>query len=105
MINSLKDVNRPIKFDEFLNIICSKVGDLKSRDGITRVFQLWDTEGHGYADFDSFKHVAKQLGETMNDQELTEMMHNAYILNGTETHDNFNFEEFYTIVSKKANAN
>lgn len=42
MINGLKDVNRPIKFDEFLEIICSKVGDCKSRDGITKVFQIWD---------------------------------------------------------------
>lgn len=47
IINSLKDVNRPIKFDEFLNIVCSKVGDTKSRDGITKVFQIWDKEGNG----------------------------------------------------------
>jgi Ca2+-binding EF-hand superfamily protein len=83
MINSLKDVNKPIRFDDFLNIICSKVGDCKSRDGITRVFQLWDKEGHGYVDYDSFKRIARELGETMNDDELTEMMHNAYIMNGT----------------------
>jgi Ca2+-binding EF-hand superfamily protein len=31
MINGLKDINRSIKFDEFLEIICSKVGDCKSR--------------------------------------------------------------------------
>lgn len=101
MINGLKDVNRPIKFDEFLDIVCSKVGDTKSRDGITRVFQIWDSQGNGYADFDSFKRIARELGETMNDDELTEMMHNAYIMNGTETHDSFNFEEFYGIVTKK----
>lgn len=101
MINGLREVNRPIKFDEFLEIVCSKVGDTKSRDGITRVFQIWDKQGNGYADFESFKRVARELGETMNDDELTEMMHNAYIMNGTETHDNFNFEEFYNIVTKK----
>lgn len=38
MIEGLRTVNRPLKFDEFLDIICSKVGDCKSRDGITRVF-------------------------------------------------------------------
>lgn len=51
MINGIKEVNRPIKFDEFLEIICSKVGDIKSRDGITRIFQIWDNQGNGYADF------------------------------------------------------
>lgn len=28
-------------------------------------------------------------------------MHNSYIINGTESHDSFSFEEFYNIVSKK----
>jgi hypothetical protein len=37
----------------------------------------------------------------MNDDELTEMMHNAFILNSTETHDSFSPEEFYNIVTKK----
>ena len=101
MINGLREVNRPIKFDEFLDIVCSKVGDTKSRDGLTRVFQIWDKPGNGFADFDSFKRIARKLGETLNDEELTEMMHNAYIMNNTETHDNFSFEEFYTIVTKK----
>ena len=101
MINGLREVNRPIKFDEFLEIVCSKVGDTKSREGITKVFNIWDREGQGSADFNSFKRIARELGETLNDDELTEMMHNAYIMNGTENHDNFNFEEFYAIVTKK----
>lgn len=62
IVNGLRETNRPIKFDEFLNIVCSKVGDCKSRDGITKVFQIWDKEGNGYADFDSFKRIARELG-------------------------------------------
>jgi hypothetical protein len=30
-------------------------------------------------------------------------MHNAHILNNTENHDHFNFDEFYNIVTKKVN--
>ena len=37
----------------------------------------------------------------MNDDELTEMMHNAYIINATESHEAFSFDDFYNIVSKK----
>lgn len=77
------------------------MGDNKSREGLKKVFSLWDPEGLGIIDFDSFKRIAKELGETMNDDDLTEMMHNAYILNNTETHENFSFEEFYNIVTKK----
>lgn len=101
MIEGLRAVNHPLRFDEFLEVVCSKVGDCKSRDGITRVFQIWDKEGQGVADFESFKRIARELGETMNDDEITEMMHNAYILNSTDSHDAFNYEDFYTIVTKK----
>ena len=101
IINGLREINRPIKFEEFLEIIVNRVGDNSSREGINRVFQLWDNQGNGFADFDSFKRIARELGETLNDDELTELMHNAYILNGTESHDASKFEEFYTIVTKK----
>lgn len=101
MITGFRELNRPIKFEEFLEIVCSKVGDNKSREGLKKVFSLWDPEGNGVIDFDSFKRIAKELGETMNDDDIQEMMHNAYILNNTETHDNFSFEEFYNIVTKK----
>lgn len=101
MITGFRNLNRPIKFDEFLDIVASKAGDCKSREGLQRVFALWDKDETGVIDFDAFKRIARELGETMNDDEITEMMHNAYIINGTDNHDGFSFEEFYTIVSKK----
>ena len=42
MINGLRAMNRPIKFDEFLEIVASKAGDTKSREGMAKVFELWD---------------------------------------------------------------
>ena len=101
MITGLREMNRPIKFDEFLEIVASKAGDTKSKEGMAKVFELWDNQGNGVVDFDSFKRVAKELGETLNDDELIEMMHNAHIINNTETNENFNFDEFYNIVTKK----
>ena len=101
MITGLRSLNRPIKFDEFLEIVASTAGDCKSREGLQRVFALWDKDQTGVIDFDSFKRIARELGETLNDDEITEMMHNAYIINGTESHDVFTFDEFYNIISKK----
>ena len=42
MISGFKALNRPIKFDEFLDIVCSTVGDNKSKQGLMKVFALWD---------------------------------------------------------------
>ena len=67
MIDGLRQLKRPIKFDEFLEIVASKAGDTKSREGLSQVFQLWDNEGNGVIDFNSFKRIAKELGETLND--------------------------------------
>ena len=103
MITGLRDMNRPLNFDEFLEIVASKVGDTKSKEGLSKVFELWDNEGQGVIDFNSFKRVAKELGETLNDDELIEMMHNAHIINNSETNENFNFDEFYNIITKKGN--
>jgi len=37
----------------------------------------------------------------MNEDEIREMMHNTHILNQTESNEEFTFEEFYAIVTKK----
>jgi Ca2+-binding EF-hand superfamily protein len=44
LINGLKDKNKPIKFDEFVEIIASRVGETKTKDGLKRVFALFDKD-------------------------------------------------------------
>ena len=87
-------MNRVINFEEFLEIVCSKMGDAQSRDGLTRLFQIWDIKSWGFIDLYSCKSMAISLGETLNDDELTKIMHNAFFMNNIESHDNFSFEEF-----------
>jgi hypothetical protein len=47
------------------------------------------------------KLAAKELGETMTEHDIIEMMHNTHILNQTESNEGFSFEEFYEIVTRK----
>jgi Ca2+-binding EF-hand superfamily protein len=68
MINDLKSKNRAINFEEFLDIICNRLGDTKSRDGLMKLFLLYDTNDEGYINLEKIKNIAKELGETMNDQ-------------------------------------
>ena len=100
LINGLKEKNKPIGFEEFLDIIASRVGETKTKDGIRRVFALFDKDENGTVDFEEFKAIAKQLHDGINDDDILEMMHSTHINQKTGTNEGFTFEEFYSIVSK-----
>ena len=100
LIHGLRDKNKPVAFPEFLDIICSRVGETKTKDGIRRVFALFDKDENGVIDFEEFRVISKQLHENLNDDDIIEMMHSASINNHTSSNEGFTFEEFYQIVSK-----
>ena len=103
LINGLKDKNKPIGFDEFLDIIASRVGETKTRDGLRRVFALYDKDENGTVDFEEFKTISRQLHENVNDDDLLEMLHSTHVNHKTATNEGVTFDEFYTIVSKFCN--
>jgi centrin-1 len=100
LINGLKDKNKPINWDEFVDIIASQVGETKTRDGLRKVYALFDKDENGVVDFEEFKSIGKQLHDALNDDDLLEMMHSAHVNHKTSTNEGFTFEEFYSIVSK-----
>lgn len=59
MINDLQAKNRNIDFEEFLEIIYSRLGDCKTVDGLQRVFALYDNDMAGYIDFEKMRMAAK----------------------------------------------
>lgn len=85
MILDLQGKGKNINFDEFLEVIYSKLGDTRTKEGLQKIFNLYDTEQSGNIDFEKVKRVCKELGETMVDEEIIEMMHNTHILNQTES--------------------
>jgi centrin-1 len=103
LIHSLRDTNHPVTFDEFLNIIGSKVGETKTKNGLRTVFSLYDKDENGLIDFEEFKAISKQLHENVNDDDLLEMLHSTHINQKTGTNEGVTFEEFYRIVAKFAN--
>ena len=84
MIADLESEGREIDFEEFLDAITSKLGDKESRvsfilfqNGINRIFDLFDDDRSNNININNVKRVAKELGETMNLQELEEMLQRA----------------------------
>lgn len=65
MIADLEKFGREIDFDEFLDAITSKLGDKETKEGINKIFDLFDDDASGTINLINLKRVAKELGETM----------------------------------------
>ena len=92
-----KDNSGTIDFEEFLDMMTAKMSDKDTREDIQKVFNLFDDDQTGKISLRNLKRVAKELGETMSDAELLEMIERA----DTDTDGEISVDEFYAIMTKK----
>ena len=85
-----------IDFENFLSAITDKLGNKESRDGIQRIFELFDDDRSSSINIHNLRRVAKELGETMSADELREMLERA-----ASSGEEITFEDFYFIMTKK----
>jgi centrin-1 len=64
------DGSGSIDFNEFLELMTARISDKDSKEDIEKVFRLFDDEKNGYINIKNLRRVAKELGETMDDNEL-----------------------------------
>ena len=86
-----------ITFDAFLNILAGKLGDRQSKEGISRIFELFDCDKNGNVDINDLKKITKEIGESMSQEELKELLGRA-ASNGAEITP----EDFIQIMTKKS---
>ena len=83
MIADLDYDNREVEFEEFLAAIIDKLGDKvikikkETKEGINKIFDLFDEDGSNTINLANLRKVAKELGETMTNDELAEMLERA----------------------------
>ena len=71
MISDLdKNKSGSIDFEEFLDMMTARMSDKDSREDIAKVFRLFDDDTSGSISLRNLRRVAKELGETMTDEEL-----------------------------------
>jgi centrin-1 len=87
-----------ITFDAFVEMLTSKIGDSDSREDINKVFNLFDVDGKGRITLRDLKRVAKELGETLTDAELLEMIERA----DKDGDSEITMEDFAAIMMRKA---
>lgn len=98
MISDLDaDNSGSIEFKEFLELMTARMSDRDTREDIKKVFRIFDENNSGYITKKSLLRVAKELGETMDETELTEMIERA----DSDGDGCVTFEDFYNIMTKK----
>ena len=92
-----KDGDGDVNFDEFLDMMTSRLAGSDTKEDIQKIFELFDDDKTGYISLQNLKRVAIELGENMDDAELLEMIERA----DTDKDGQISSEEFYTIMTQK----
>mmetsp|Transcript_29141 Transcript_29141/g.33673 ORF Transcript_29141/g.33673 Transcript_29141/m.33673 type:complete len:89 (+) Transcript_29141:38-304(+) len=79
---------------DLLDLMNVEIAERDTSDGIRKAFQLFDDDYTGKISLKNLKRVAKELGKTMNDDELQEMMDEA----DKDGDGQINEEEFISIM-------
>ena len=91
-----KDGSGTVGFPEFLEIMTTKFGQRDSKEEMTKAFRLFDDDETGKISFRNLKRVAVELGETITDEELQEMIDEA----DRDGDGEVSLDEFIGIMSK-----
>ncbi|CAI2382140.1 unnamed protein product [Moneuplotes crassus] len=83
------DKSKTIDFNDFLEILTTKMSEKDSVDQLKKAFILF-SGNKPFITLDDLRDVANELGENMSDDELKEMLHEASKADGEEvTEANF----------------
>ena len=89
------DKQKTIDFNDFLEILTTKMSEKESPDQLKKAFILF-SGNKPFISLEDLRRVAHELGETMSDDELKEMLHEA---NKSDSED-VNETNFLSILNK-----
>merc|ERR1712166_1041117 len=89
-----KDGNGTIEAVEFVELMCGKMSNKDPKEDIIKAFSLFDDDGTGKITMKNLKRVSAELGETLSEDELKEML----VLGDTDGDGEINQDEFVRIM-------
>lgn len=92
-----KDAASSFDFEDFCELMSTRLADKFSRSEIMKVFALFDDENTGKITFRNLKRVAAELGEALTEAELNEMMEEA----DRDGDGIINPDEFYRVMRRR----
>ena len=85
-----------MSFEDFLGTVRVKLGNRETKEGIDRIFDLFDDDRTGRINLKNLKRVSKGLGNVLNDEELLEILKRSGT-NGEE----LSREDFFNIMTRQ----
>ena len=90
--------NERITFDEYVTAINAKLRDSESKEGVRRIFDMFiDDPNSDTININSLRKVALELGESMSNDDLKDMLERT-----SSSGKEITFDEFYEIMTKKS---
>merc|ERR1711966_494370 len=89
-----KDGNGTIESSEFMELMTAKMNDKDAKEDMIKAFGLFDDDGTGKISMKNLKRVAAELGESLSDDELKEML----VMGDTDGDSEINQDEFIRIM-------
>merc|ERR1712216_251221 len=96
------DQSGEIEFPEFLTMMTGKMASGDTKDEVMKVYKMFDTKSEGVITFAELKRVAKELGESMTDDEIKSMLEHGN--KSGKPGKGVSFDDFYRLMQKKHNA-
>ncbi len=86
-----------IDFNDFLEIMTTKMSERDQPEELEKAFILF-SQNKSFIEFEDLKRIARELGETMSDDELKEMMFEA---NKVDRDGSVDRKDFLSILNKQ----
>jgi len=90
------DGSGTIEFPEFLQMMTGTISK-DTKEESMKVFKLFDSDNTGKITLVNLKKVAKELGESMSEEELQDMIEHA----DKSSSGDVSFDDFYRLMQKR----